>query len=145
MQYILLIAILLFEQNNGYLTVNTDKPGVNVYLEGDLIGTTPITNYSLGAGEYSISLYDSKVIENEYWNLRNAKLFRKLSTLWQLTRIDAATEQVNIIPNKTTKISFYTARINRAPTLVKCAFGGSILGIFGLGILTGILIASLTN
>lgn len=145
MQSALLIAILLFAQNNGYLTVNTDKPGVNVYLEGDLIGTTPITNYSLATGEYSVSLYNSKVIENEYWNLRNAKLCRKLSALWQLTRIDAATNQVNIIPNKATKVSFYTARINRAPTLAKCALGGSILGIFGLGILTGVLIAHWTN
>jgi len=145
MQSVLLIAILLFGQNNGYLTVNTDKPGVNVYLEGDLIGTTPITNYSLEAGEYSVSLYDSKMIENEYWNLRNAGPFRKLSALWQLTRIDAATEKINIFRNKATKVSFYTARIKRAPFLAKCALGGSILGIFGLGILTGVLIASLAN
>jgi PEGA domain len=145
MQSVLLIAIILFAQNNGYLTVNTDKPGVNVYLEGDLIGTTPITNYSTTAGEYSVSLYDSKIIENEYWNLRNATLFRKLSSLWQLIRIDAATKQVNVIPNKSIKVSFYTTRINRAPTLAKCALGGSILGIFGLGILTGVLIAHWAN
>ena len=140
-----LATILIFGQNNGYLTVNTDKPGVNVYLDGNLVGITPITNYSIASGEYSVSLYDSKSIENEYWNLRNSGPFRKLSALWQLTRIDAATQRVKIIPNQTTKISFYTSRINCAPTLAKCMFGGSIVGIFGLGILTGVLIASLAK
>ncbi len=141
MQILLLIAVLNSSTTNGYLTVNTDKPGVNVYLDGELIGATPILNFSVKSGEYSISLYDTKTIENEYWNLRKAGLLQKMLSFWQLIRIDAATQRVRVNPNRTTKISFYTSRINCAPTLAKFIFGGTIIGIFGLGFLTGILIA----
>ncbi len=142
---LVIFTALLLGQNSGYLTVNADQTVMNVYLEGDFIGTTPITNYLIEPGEYSVSLYDSKTIENEYWNLRSAGPFRKLSSIWQLTRIDAATRKVTIMPNRVTKIYFYTSRIKRAPTLAKLAFGGCIGGIFGLGILAGVLIASIGN
>jgi hypothetical protein len=141
----LLFTALLFGQDKGYLTVNSDQPQMTVYLDGDFIGNTPIANHSVEPGEYSVSLYSSKTIENEYWRLRTANPFRKLSAVWELTRIDAATRKVKIMPNQTTKIYFYTSRINRAPTYAKCIFGGCIGGIFGLGILAGVLIASIAN
>lgn len=152
MQSILLITMLVFGLSNidslkararlsGFLTVNTDQPGVSVYLDGDLIGITPITNYSVESGEYTVSLFDSKSIENEYWNLRKSGPCRKLKALWQLTRIDAATQRVKIIPYQNTKLTFYLRRIDRAPILTKCLIGGTIVSIFGLGLLTGILIA----
>jgi hypothetical protein len=151
MQFILLITISTFgltdsslkvaTRFNGFLTINTDQPGISVYLDGDLIGVTPITNYSLEAGEYTVSLYDSRSIENEYWNLRKSGPCRKLKALWQLIRIDAATQKVKIIPNQNTKLTFYLRRIDRTPVLAKCLFSGSVIGIFGLGVLTGVLIA----
>ncbi|MEO0094243.1 MAG: PEGA domain-containing protein [candidate division WOR-3 bacterium] len=142
MLQILLFTVLVFGQgNNGYLMVEADQPGRKVYLDGDSIGTTPITNYPIEPGEYSISLYDSETIENAYWNLRKANLFRKLSAFWELTRIDAGTQRVEIKPNRITKIYFYTSKINQAPFWAKLTFGGCVGGIFGLGILTGILIA----
>ncbi|MFB0509885.1 MAG: PEGA domain-containing protein [bacterium] len=141
----LITVVIIFSQDAGYLNVDADQSDLSVYLDGDYIGTTPITNYSIEPGEYSISLYDSKTIENEYWNLRSASPFRKLSSIWQLTRIDAATKKVKILSNQSTKIFYYTSRINRAPTLAKCVFGGCIGGIFGLGILAGVLIASIAR
>ena len=141
----IILTVIVFGQENGSLTVNSDQNNLAIYLEGELIGRTPLTNYALKTGEYSISLFDSKTIENEYWNLRTANLFRKMSSIWQLSRIDAATKRITILPNQTTKIYFYNSRINRAPTFAKLAFGGCIGGIFGLGILTGVLIASLAK
>lgn len=137
----LFIVNLIFSQETGYLTVNSDRSNLDVYLEGSFIGKTPIINYPVKTGTYSISLFDSETIENEYWKLRNADIATRLSALWQLSRIDAATRRISIAPNQTTKVFFYTSRINRAPTLTKFLFGGCIGGIFGLGVLTGVLLS----
>lgn len=141
MQSLLVIVILISMPTTGYLSVDAMETKVNVYLDGDLIGTTPIINYPIAPGEYSVSLYDSKSIENEYWQLKDSEPFQKIKSLWQLIRIGAATQRVKIMPNQTTKITFYPKRIKCAPTAAKIILGSSIISIFGIGVLTGVLVA----
>ncbi|QDA31598.1 PEGA domain-containing protein [Thermococcus indicus] len=40
----------------GYLSVESDPSGAEVYVDGNYIGTTPITDYKLSPGEHSIRI-----------------------------------------------------------------------------------------
>ncbi|MEO0072770.1 MAG: PEGA domain-containing protein [candidate division WOR-3 bacterium] len=125
----------------GYLTVNSAPIGKAVYLDGDSIGITPIINYPLAIGEYTVSLYPSHRIEGEYWRLAQENLCNKFSALWELTRIGAATKRVKITENEVTEVFFSSKKINCAPTKAKLAIGGvSVVG-FVIPFILGYLLA----
>ncbi|MCX7757491.1 MAG: PEGA domain-containing protein [candidate division WOR-3 bacterium] len=124
-----LVSMSLGNTQTGYLTVNTQPLGKIVYLDGDSIGITPIINYPLKPGEYTISLYPSEQIENEYWRLAQGNLCNKCSSLWELTKIGAGTKRIKIEPGVVTEVFFSDKRINCAPTKAKLALGSvSIIG-----------------
>lgn len=137
----LLINTSFANTTKGYLTVNSYPVGKIVYLDGDSIGITPIINYPLAVGEYTISLYPSERIESEYWRLAQGNLCNKFSSLWELTRIGAATKRVKIVENEVTEVFFSDKKINCAPTKAKLTLSGvSIVG-FAIPFILGYLLA----
>jgi hypothetical protein len=130
---------------NGYLNVNSNPTGLKVYLEGDSIGVTPIQNYSIKPGEYSISLFSSDTIESKYWNLSSGGLGSKYSALLDLSKVGAGTKKVVIKPIQVSKIFFSMPKINRAPTKVKLATTCCIGSGFSIAFLIGYLVATLVR
>jgi len=129
--------------NSGYLYVNSNPMGLKVYLDGDSIGHTPIRNYLLKSGEYTVSLFSSDTIENQYWRLSNGGLGDKYSALSDLAKVGAGTKQVVIKSNQTSNIFFSLRSINRAPNKIKFATVCCIGTGFSISFLIGFLVASL--
>jgi hypothetical protein len=144
MSFILILFIITTsygQEANGYLTVNSVPLGMVIYLEGDSLGVTPIINYPLKPGEYTISLYPSEVIEHQYWRLAQGKFSNRLSSLWELTRIGAATKRIKITEKQVTEVFFSLKAINRAPTKAKVLIGLSSVASFAIPFLIGFLVA----
>lgn len=140
-------AIILtngFSQNppTGYLTVNSDPLGIIIYLEGDSIGITPIENYRITAGVYSVSIFPSDTIESKYWQLANSPLKSKFNRFAELAKVGAGTKQVEILPDQKTEIFFSLSRINKAPQKTKITLSCCITGSFSLAFLLGYLLAT---
>lgn len=123
----------------GYLTVNSNPIGLRIYLEGDFIGVTPLQNYKIVPGNYSVSLFSSDTIEQKYWNLANASICGKVSALWELSKAGAGTQQVEIQPNQSSEVFFSLKKVNRTPTRLKlgatCCIGTGFSFAFILGYL----------
>jgi hypothetical protein len=152
----LLILFLLFFTFNfsvgqpisiakGYLNVNSNPTGLIVYLEGDSIGITPIKNYPLNAGEYSVSLFSSDTIESKYWNLSNEGLGSKYSALLDLSKIGEGTKKAVVKPNQVSEVFFSMQKINQMPTRVKLATTCCVGAGFSIAFLIGYLMAYLIN
>jgi len=129
--------------NYGFLNINSDPLGFRVYLEGDSLGITPIKNYLLKPGEYSVSLFSSDTIESKYWNLSNGNIGSKYSAILDLIKVGAATQRVVVKPNQTSEVFFSKQKINRAPTKVKIATACCIGTGFSAAFLIGFLVANL--
>jgi hypothetical protein len=131
--------------NNGYLSVNYDQAGRIVYLDGDSIGVTPIKNYPLKPGEYSVSLFSSDTIEGKYWKIASGSIGSRLSGLYDLTKIGVATHRVEIGPNQASVINFSLKKINHAPTKAKLGTVCCIGTGFSIAFLLGVLVTNLVR
>ncbi len=129
--------------NSGFLNVNSDPLGLKVYLDGDSIGNTPIRNYMLKPGEYTVSLFSSDTIEDKYWRLSNGGLGDKYSALSDLTKVGAGTKQVVIKTNQASSVFFSLRSVNHAPNKIKLGTACCIGTGFTISFLIGFLVASL--
>lgn len=141
---ILIIGVILGNEsiNNGYLTVNYDLTGKIIYLEGDSIGVTPIINYPIKPGVYSISLFSSDSIEKKYWKIASGSISSRLSGLWDLSKVGVATQRVEIKPNEVSIINFSLNKINRAPTKAKYTSACCVGTGFSIAFLLGFLVSN---
>jgi hypothetical protein len=146
---IILLGLIIFNLvyaaetlSDGYLTVNSNPVGLNIYLEGDLIGVTPIQNHKLAPGSYSISLFSSDTIEQKYWNLANASICGKLSALGELSKTGVGTQQVEIQLNQTSEVFFSLQKVNRTPTRLKLGTACCIGTGFSVAFILGYLVAN---
>lgn len=131
--------------DSGRLIVRSDVAGVPLYFDGDFVGTTPLHLATVKAGEYSLVPASSDSIENLYWRLRNASLGGKLSALWTLARIDAATNRVLVRPGAVSTVTISRSEIESGACRAKWLVFGGTSGIFVVGLLTGVLIHSLAD
>jgi hypothetical protein len=131
--------------SNGYLNVNSDPLGLKVYLDGDSIGYTPIRNYPVRPGEYSISLFSSDTIEDQYWKLANSGITGKYYALFELAKIGAGTKQVEIKTNQTSNVFFSLRSINRTPNKIKLGTACCIGTGFTISFLIGFWVAHLVQ
>ncbi|MBS4014915.1 MAG: PEGA domain-containing protein [Candidatus Latescibacteria bacterium] len=145
---VLLTGLIVFSliyavemQTDGYLTVNSHPFGLKIYLEGEFIGLTPIQNFKLAPGSYSVSLFSSDTIEQKYWNLANAGVCGKLSALSELSKAGAGTQQVEIQPNHSSEVFFSLQKVNRAPTRLKLGTTCCVGTGFSLAFILGYLVA----
>jgi hypothetical protein len=131
--------------SNGLLNISSDPAGLKIYLDGDFIGLTPIYNYSVQPGEYTVSLFSSDTIEAKYWNLTAGSIGSKISTLWDLSKVGAATQKVIIKSNQLSSVVFSMRSINRAPTKAKLATACCIGTGFSVAFIIGFLVANLVK
>lgn len=131
--------------DSGRLTVRSDLSGIPLYFDGDFIGTTPLTLATVKAGEYSLVPASSDSLENLYWRLRHASLGEKLTVLWTLGRIDAATARVLVRPGAISSITISRKEIEAGACRAKWLVFGSAGGLFLVGVLSGVLLHSLAD
>jgi hypothetical protein len=128
----------------GYLNINSNPTRLKVYLDGDSIGFTPILNYPISAGEYSVSLFSSDSIEQKYWNLSVGGISSRFGTLMDLTKVGAGTKRVEVKTNKVSEVFFSLNKINREPNKVKlystCCIGTGFITAAVIGYVVRLLV-----
>lgn len=60
------MAAVISGQNLGYLTINTNPQGAEIFIDGFSVGTSPIVEYKLTAGEHRIFITKKGHSEREY-------------------------------------------------------------------------------
>ncbi len=141
-----LVVLLVLGQapiDSGYIAVNSNLPGLAVYLEGDYLGRTPIEKTPVEPGSYLLTIVSNDSLENIYARIRTGTLGKKLSSVWTLTAIDAGTHQVEIGPNTLTEVFIDYGAVLAAPTKAKWLAGCGVGGLFGLGVIIGAVLAQL--
>ncbi|MEO0076729.1 MAG: PEGA domain-containing protein [candidate division WOR-3 bacterium] len=136
-------ALITKQEHYGYLNVNSNPMGLVVYLDGDSIGITPISNYQLKPKNYTISLFATESIEHKYWRFSEGGLATKYATLLDLAKIGAGTRQVVIKANQTSEVFFSLSQINRTPTKIKIATSCCLGSGFTIAFVLGYLVATL--
>jgi len=142
-----LAVLLLIGQpapDSGYLAVNSNVPGIGIYLEGDWFGSTPVKPTALKPGHYMVTIVSNDSLENVYARLRTGPVGAKLSSLWTLAAVNAGTFQVDISRGKATEVMLDYGAVLDAPTRAKWLFGGTVGGLFIVGALVGLLIGYLS-
>lgn len=131
--------------NHGFLTVTSEPGGMPVYLEGESLGLAPVKGYQLEPGRYWITVVSNDSLERLYEAVRYGGLGRRLTALWTLARINAASVQVEIMPAMETKVAISARVMERSACRAKWIFGGSVFGLFGLGAVVGLVIGMVVN
>ncbi len=129
----------------GFLTVKSRPEGFTVYVEGELIGMTPIERYQFEPGRYWVTVVSNDSLEVLYQQVRAASIGRKLAALWSLARIDAASTQVELLPGFETKVEIDKGVMDKSACRAKWLVGGTVGGIFGLGVIIGVVAGLIAN
>lgn len=139
----LLFGIAVAEQ--GYITVETDRPGLSIFLDSEFIGRSPIEKRPTIAGEHTVSLFHPDTIENGYWRAREQGVLGMITRLPSLRRYDVGTRRVVVNPNETVKVFLSYVETERAPSKTYCLIGGCTGGVIGGSFLLGFIIAWLIS
>ncbi|MEO0085081.1 MAG: PEGA domain-containing protein [candidate division WOR-3 bacterium] len=131
--------------DSARVTVLSDQPGIPVYLGDEYLGTTPVRNRMVEAGEHWITVADSDSLEALYARLRTAPLGAKLNALWAMVRINAATTKVELEPGRAASITLSAREMSRAETQAKWLVYGSAGGVFVLGAVIGAVIMAVAQ
>jgi hypothetical protein len=137
-----LLALLLAQPaaDSGYLTVRSNLPGLELYLDGEYLGRAPVDRHRVAAGRYNLSIISNDSLDNVYWHLRQGSVGRRLSALWTLVAVNAATQSVDVSVGQVTEVSIDYGRVANAPTEAKLIACSSLSVLFGLGMLAGWLL-----
>lgn len=137
----IMILVLLMQTGDGYLTVHADQNGLPVYLDNDLIGTTPIERYPVKPGEYDVGFFPSDSVEQASWQLKDGNM----GALWRVARFGEGMVKARIAADHLTTVELNYARTNRAPTRLRLKIGGCIGGTFVLGVLATLAVQALVG
>jgi hypothetical protein len=129
----------------GFLTVKSRPAGMPVYVEGEFAGQAPVSRYQLEPGRYWVTVVSNDSLERLYQVVRSGSPGSRLSALWTLARIDAASTQVEILPGMETSVEISAQAMERSACRAKWVFGGSVFGLFGLGAVLGLVIGMAVN
>ncbi len=135
--------ILLIGQTSpapGFLTVRSDPPGYNIFVEGDTAGLTPLERYQLDPGRYWVTIVSNDSLEALYRQLRSGTVGARLHALWTLARIDGATSQVELLPGLETRVLIDRQTMEKNACRAKWLVFGGIGGVFTLGLVCGVII-----
>ena len=127
----MLIFLLLFQINDGYLTVRAEKAGLPVYVDDDYIGNTPIIKYPLKPDEYNVGFFPQDSIETASYQFKNGDI----GALWRIAKYGEGTVKVKIEPNKETIVELNHRAVRAAPGKAKARVFSCLGGVFILGIL----------
>ncbi len=146
MYHIAVVLLLLVGQpaaDSGFLAVNSNVPGIAIYVEGDFFGSTPVAAKPLAPGSYLVTVVSNDSLENVYARLRSGPLGAKLSSLWTLAAVNAGTFQVDVGRGRVTEVMLDYGAVLDAPCRAKWLAGGITGGLFILGAAVGLLIGYL--
>ncbi len=129
----------------GFLTVNSQPVGMTIFVDGDSIGITPIERYQMTPGRYLVTVVSNDSLESLYWRLRNGGVSERLSALWALAGIDAGSTRVEVFPGMETKVEIESRLMERSVRQAKWVLGGTVFGLFGLGLLMGVVIGMVVD
>lgn len=135
----LVVTLLVSAEPAGFLCVSSIPPGLSVFVEGESIGRTPVER-QVSPGIYWVTVVSSDSLERLYHQLRNARLPEKFSALWELARIDAGTSRVEVLPGCETEVIIDSRAMEKNACRAKWLVGAGVGGLFGLGILLGLVV-----
>lgn len=142
---LLAVAGVMAAAGAGSLSVQADRVGLVVYLGDDSIGATPLLNHPVEPGEYWVSIFNPDSTQDHYYVLQSGSLGARLSTLWDLARVNKGTTRVAIQSGESRDVFFSLQQVERAPAQAKWLTAGCISIPFLLGGLLGALIAILAR
>ncbi|MGQ9708667.1 MAG: PEGA domain-containing protein [bacterium] len=142
---LLLVVIGQAGATPGFLTVKSRPAGFTIFVEGDSIGTTPIERFQFEPGSYWVTVVSNDSLEVLYRQLRSAGIGTKLAALWSLARIDAASTRVELLPGFETKVEIDQALMDQSACRAKWLLSGTVTGIFGLGVIVGVVAGLLVH
>ena len=135
----LLLVLAQADVSPGFLTVSSKPAGFAIFVEGKSIGRTPIERFQFEPGRYWVTVVPNDSLEFLYQRLRTAGIGTKLAALWSLARISAASTQVELLPGFETKVEIDQTVMEKSACRAKWLVGGTVTGIFGLGLLVGLV------
>jgi hypothetical protein len=146
-KYLALMALWLgvAAAQPGNLSVRSERAGSKVYLDNELIGTTPIVDRPVEPGEHWLSFFPTDSSEERYNDIANGDIGTKLAAVWYLARIGKGTVRVTITPGEKRSIFLSTRAVERAPTEAKWLATGCISAPFILGVAIGIVVMLLAG
>ncbi|UCG44062.1 MAG: PEGA domain-containing protein [candidate division WOR-3 bacterium] len=131
--------------DSGFLTVESDMPGLAVYLEGDYIGRTPIMKKKVETGSFTVTVVSNDSLDLLYDGLRKGRVNQRLNSAWSLIGVDAGTHRVRILRGEVTKVFIDYGRVLSAPREAKTCACLGVGGVFGIGAIIGLIIGLLIN
>ncbi|MBN2538347.1 hypothetical protein JXB37_08745 [candidate division WOR-3 bacterium] len=140
------LSLLLVAQpvpDSGFVSVRSTLPGIEVWLDGDCLGRTPVERHPFRTGSFLLSIISNDSLENVYARVRTGGVGEKLSALWTLTAVDAGTYELEVRRNSVTEVTVDYGAIVAAPGKAKTLAGCAVGGVFGLGAVIGLLIGLL--
>jgi hypothetical protein len=139
----MLILLLFFQLNDdvGYLTVTADLDSLPVFVDDDLIGSTPVLKYALKADEYNVGFFPQDSVEAASWRLKDGSL----GALWKIARYSEGIVKVRIVANSVTTVVLNYKKVQAAPGKAKLKVFGCLGGTFVLGVISGVVVRSLRD
>lgn len=141
-KHLLFLAALvaLASAANGSLNVQSDRAGLKVYLDNELIGTTPVKGHSIEPGEHWVSMFPSDSSEAGYDRLKSGSFGEKLKAVWYLSRVDKGTVRTVVGSGETKNVFLNLKHVDRAPGQAKWAAAGIMSIPFVVGAALGLVI-----
>jgi len=139
----MLILLLFFQLNDdvGYLTVTADKDSLPVFVDDDLIGSTPVLKYALKPDEYNVGFFPQDSVEAASWRLKDGSI----GALWKIARYSEGIVKVRIASNRVTTVELDYKKVQGAPGKAKLKVFGCLGGTFVLGVVSAIVVQSLVD
>ncbi len=127
----MLIILLFFQLNDGWLTVRADRDGLPIYVDDDSIGVTPVIRYPLEPDEYNIGFFPQDSIETASYQFKSGNL----GALWRIAKYGEGIVKVKIEANKETIVDLNYQAVKSAPGKAKLKVFSCLGGSFILGVL----------
>jgi len=143
-----ILVLLIVTQplpDQGLLTIRSEPAGIAVFLDGDSLGTTPIERLPVKVGTHSVTVVASDSLERLYWQVRTRGIGAKLAALGTLASIDAGTAAVELKPGSETVVTISSKTMRAAACRAKWLACAGVAGLFGLGVVTGVVIGSIAH
>ena len=131
--------------DSGFITVESDMPGLAVYLEGDYIGRTPIEKKKVETGSFKVTIVSNDSLDMLYDRLRKGRVGQRLNSAWSLVGVDAGTHRVRIRRGEVTRVYIDYGRVLSAPREAKTYACLGVGGVFGIGAIIGLIIGLLIH
>ncbi|MGQ9664770.1 MAG: hypothetical protein ACUVQ3_09860 [bacterium] len=134
----MIILLIYLQLSDGYLTVRADKDSLDIYVDDNFIGKTPIIKYPLKPDEYDVGFFPQDSIETASYQFKNGNL----GALWRIAKFGEGIVKVRIEPNRETIVDLNYQAVKSAPSMAKLKVFGCLGGMFILGVLSTLAVQS---